>query len=176
MKTYNQNDFKLMPWKNGGGMTLELFKIPAFPDNEIDLRISIAKVEQSGPFSIFNGINRHLFLLSGKGFKLTFSDKVLFLKSPIDHITFQGEEKIDCELIDGPCEDFNVMINRNWGEAAIKIESIKKDGSFDFFNSGLNFIFNCQTKELTQLQDESFNQIVSEDTHFIIITIIKRPV
>ena len=58
-----------MPWKNGGGVTHELWRTPkAGP--EFDLRISIAEVAANGPFSLFPGVDRIITLLSGGGFRL----------------------------------------------------------------------------------------------------------
>ncbi|GDX83215.1 hypothetical protein LBMAG42_50260 [Deltaproteobacteria bacterium] len=106
-----------MPWKNGGGVTHELWRTPkAGP--EFDLRISIAEVAANGPFSLFPGIDRIITLLSGEGFRLR--------GGPIDQVVgtvgapfaFGGDVPLTCTLLHGPVRDFNVMIRRGCGLGA----------------------------------------------------------
>lgn len=61
-----------MPWKNGGGVTRELVKLPHPTDPARFLaRLSIATVATSGPFSAFPGIDRTLLMLEGRGMRLS---------------------------------------------------------------------------------------------------------
>ena len=54
-----------MPWKNGGGETLELAIAPAGAGLEdFAWRISSARVGAAGPFSACAGVDRSLALLS----------------------------------------------------------------------------------------------------------------
>ena len=56
-----------MPWKNGGGETIEIMKWPQDGDlSHFDWRISMAQVALDGPFSVFPKIDRHLAVLAGK--------------------------------------------------------------------------------------------------------------
>lgn len=107
-------EFQLMPWKNGGGSTLELFKIP-HPQKPKDFafRISIAQVEQDGPFSEFPGIDRDIMLLEGSGFTLSMPGLEKKLSQVFHPYSFKGENKLYCRLINGPCMDFNVMTARS---------------------------------------------------------------
>lgn len=72
MQLLRARDYRRMPWKNGGGETVE---IAVFPTNAgvdaFDWRISIATVATNGPFSIFPGIDRTLSILSGEGMTLS---------------------------------------------------------------------------------------------------------
>jgi environmental stress-induced protein Ves len=101
-----------MPWKNGGGVTKELFK------EEGRFRLSVARVAQDGPFSIFEGVHRHLLVLEGVGIFL--NEKRLL---PHQIINFSGEEKIFAKLIEGPITDFNVMVNQDFGEARVQFST-----------------------------------------------------
>ena len=119
-------DFKEMPWENGGGITREIYRISHESDpTKFYFRISIAQVNQSGPFSVFPGVDRFLMLLDGKGFLLHFEDKSnVKLSTPFDSFEFEGEEKIQCELIDKSV-DFNVMTDRNWANSKVTLAHIK---------------------------------------------------
>lgn len=119
MKIYTDCDFKEMPWKNGGGVTTELF-CKRDQNNEILFRLSKANVSSDGPFSFFPNLRRVLLLLSGNGFKLTGTTTKKNLTLDSEALYFSGEEAIHCELISGPCIDFNVMVNQSMGEATAK--------------------------------------------------------
>lgn len=123
-KILSMADFKYMPWKNGAGSTLELFKIPhAEKADSFYFRLSVARVEKDGPFSIFPGIDRTLICLSGEGFKLNYFKSHTTLKS-FDPYQFNGEQEIFCELLGGPCVDFNVMVDREWGKARVELKQL----------------------------------------------------
>lgn len=109
-----------MPWKNGGGSTLELLQDPA-PDGGFNWRLSIADVATSGPFSAFNGIDRTIMLVKGHGMVLSFGDSAppVVLSKPLQPHSFKGEWKTDCRLVDGPIQDFNVMVRHEWGAASV---------------------------------------------------------
>lgn len=101
-----------MPWRNGGGVTSELFK-----EDEV-IRLSVAKVERDGPFSVFEGIDRHLLILNGEGVYL--ND---FKLVPNQVHRFAGESPIFAKLVNGPITDFNVMVHRNFGSASVTLFS-----------------------------------------------------
>lgn len=149
MQIYNACDFKEMPWKNGGGVTTELF-CKVDQDNRLLFRISMAKVSTSGPFSLFPEINRALLLLSGNGFKLTGTktQTTLTLDSPT--LYFSGEEPISCELIQGECLDFNVMIHSHAGEASV-FKTLFSSKEANEFN-GERFFFFPKKNQLIHLQ------------------------
>ena len=57
------NEWRLQPWKNGRGTTSEVLRVPDVDD--YDLRVSVAEVIESGPFSTFPGYTRWSLLLAG---------------------------------------------------------------------------------------------------------------
>lgn len=149
MQIYNSCDFKEMPWKNGGGVTTELFcKIDQ--DNRLLFRISMAKVSSNGPFSFFPHINRALLLLSGNGFKLsgTKTQTTLTLNSPA--LYFSGEEAIECELIEGECLDFNVMIHSQMGKTLVFKTFFSQEEANEF--NGERFFYFPKRNQLLHLQ------------------------
>lgn len=156
-----------MPWKNGGGTTLELFCLRN-PQNEILFRLSSADVKQDGPFSIFPNIERILFLISGNGLKLKFPDFDLTMSTPQTPITFAGEEIIHCELINGACTDFNIMTDRRFGSAELEIKNIKKEEKL-VFEDGMLFIYFPQHKKLHQLtRHEQYSHNEAEQLAYLI--------
>ncbi|TDQ80559.1 hypothetical protein A8950_3092 [Dongia mobilis] len=113
-------DYRRIPWKNGGGSTLELVQEPA-PDGGFNWRLSIADVATPGPFSTFAGIDRHIMLMEGNGMVLSFANAAppVVIAKPLRPHPFQGDWQTDCRLIAGAIRDFNVMVRRHWGRAAV---------------------------------------------------------
>lgn len=102
------------PWKNGGGSTTEIAIAPtgATFDN-FDWRISLATISQSGPFSVFPGIDRTLTLVSGPCVVLDVGNErqvALSEREPV--VAFPGEIAVSATVSDGPTTDFNVMTRR----------------------------------------------------------------
>lgn len=103
-----------MPWKNGGGVTWELWREPAAPA-ELDLRLSSALVEAEGPFSVFPGVERWLTLVSGRGFAFAGPAGAHRCDEPGRVVVFDGGAPWACTLVDGPVRDFNVFVRRGAG-------------------------------------------------------------
>lgn len=120
-KRLGVTDFIDMPWKNGGGVTRELYRLPGEPGSDFGLRVSMARVGQSGPFSYFPGIDRILMLMEGAGFELSMNGNQHVLDTPFLPLAFPGEAQVDCRLLAGECLDFNVMTDRRWGEAEVQV-------------------------------------------------------
>jgi environmental stress-induced protein Ves len=118
MKIYDRSTFKLMPWKNGKGETLELLRYPESSD--FFFRLSSATIASDGPFSLFPGVDRLLMLLSGGGVHLRSESREVRLE-PFETCEFKGEEVFECTLRDQAVTDFNVMVKRNWGKASLKV-------------------------------------------------------
>ncbi len=159
METFNHTHFIKMPWKNGGGETLEIFRIPGPAPSTFSFRLSLAKVETSGPFSSFPGIERTLILLSGEGFTLSFSDKIYEMKESLIPFHFSGETPITCQLIQGPCRDFNIMTDRRFGKSTISIICPPKEEVFTLTaECDFKFIYDIEKRTLYKLErNESFN-------------------
>jgi len=98
------------PWKNGGGTTCELLAWPTPQD--WTLRLSVAQVDADGPFSRFDGITRWFAVLAGAGVRLHMADagQTHSLDAFSSPLVFDGALGVDCTLIDGPTQDFNLMV------------------------------------------------------------------
>lgn len=105
---------RAMPWKNGGGSTVELAISPVGADLEdFAWRISTAQVAVDGAFSSFPGIDRSLAVLAGNGVCLQRADGQREMLLSGGAITvFGGEEAISAQLLDGPITDLNLMTRR----------------------------------------------------------------
>jgi environmental stress-induced protein Ves len=118
-------DYNRMPWKNGGGMTTEI-AVERDAAGAVLWRVSIADVEQSGPFSDFTGYDRTIMLLEGGGFELRFNEApTQRIDRPWEPFRFAGEWKTDCTLIDGPVRDFNLMVARSGPPGRIEVRRLK---------------------------------------------------
>jgi environmental stress-induced protein Ves len=171
------HDFKVMPWKNGGGLTRELYRIPHQDRPEdFTFRLSEASVNSSGDFSLFPGIERTLLLLKGSGFNLTFKEaENINMVQPLKPICFRGEDQIHCELIDGPCLDFNVMIERQWGEAKVSVQLAPKNSEIKFRALAETYLYVfCQHPKLIILKPQEVYQEVAEESLAIIMTEVTR--
>ncbi|MBV8501432.1 MAG: HutD family protein [Paucibacter sp.] len=101
-------------WKNGGGWTRELLAWPHPADWM--LRVSVADIEADGPFSAFPGVDRWFGVLSGQGVRL-----YEYEVRPGDELLhFDGSLGPDCELLDGPTRDFNLMHRRGAGRVRVQ--------------------------------------------------------
>lgn len=108
-------DYRLMPWKNGQGSTVELAIHPLGATlQSFDWRLSMADVAQDGDFSPFPGYDRSLMLAFGGGLELSFDSASApqRLQQPGAVAEFSGDWATRCRLLDGPVRDFNVMSAR----------------------------------------------------------------
>ena len=114
MRIIRASDYRRMPWKNGGGETVEIAISPAGAAlDAFDWRISMARVASNGPFSRFSGIDRTLAVLSGSGIRLSVAGRAaVLLGGDTPPFAFSGDDLASAELIDGPIDDLNVMTRR----------------------------------------------------------------
>ena len=104
-------DYPRQPWKNGRGMTTELWRLER--DGQLLVRLSRASVVEDGPFSLFPGIERNLTVLSGPGFRLTGAGLNLRC-DPLVPVAFSGDLSVMAsETMGQQSDDFNVMTARH---------------------------------------------------------------
>ncbi len=116
MQIIRPSEWITQPWRNGGGVTREVFR--EGPADAFTLRISIADIERAGPFSRFAGVDRWITLLSGPGFALRRGEVVRVVDTPLVPFRFSGDDDVDCGLVEGPVRDLNVMAARD----ALKVD------------------------------------------------------
>ncbi|KQV65111.1 HutD family protein [Rhizobium sp. Root1220] len=106
--------YRRMPWKNGGGETVEIAISPEGAAlSEFDWRISMATVATDGPFSIFPGIDRTLSIIKGDGMSLAIAGRPPVLLTQENHpLAFPADVAVSATLASGPITDLNVMTRR----------------------------------------------------------------
>ncbi|HTF90050.1 MAG TPA: HutD family protein [Planctomycetota bacterium] len=111
-----ERDARLVPWKNGRGITRELALGPdgsSFERADFDWRISVARIEEAGPFSPFPGFERILVITEGEGVVLEHGKLAPRARlRRLDPYRFSGDWPTHCELPRGPVADFNVLARR----------------------------------------------------------------
>ncbi|WP_028745145.1 HutD family protein [Rhizobium mesoamericanum] len=107
--------YRRMPWKNGGGETIEIAVSPEGATlSDFGWRLSMATVATDGPFSIFAGIDRTLSILDGNGMSLTIDgENPVLLTRDSAPLSFPADVDVSATLPDGPIMDLNVMTRRN---------------------------------------------------------------
>lgn len=101
-----------VPWRNGLGVTRELL---AWPDaHDWLVRVSVAEVGASGPFSVFPGVDRWFAVLAGDGVRLaTEGQAPLELTTADDALhAFPGDAPTHCTLLGSATRDLNLMARR----------------------------------------------------------------
>ena len=93
------NAWRAQPWKNGRGVTSEVIRVPDAEDYH--LRLSVAEVIESGPFSTFPGYTRWSLLLAGGPIWL--NDRPL-----LDLVELPGELQLEARLA-APATLLNVL-------------------------------------------------------------------
>lgn len=111
MRHLTPADYTRQPWKNGRGVTVEMWRLER--DGQLLARLSRASVVEDGPFSLFPGIERNLTVLSGPGFRLS-GDGQDFRCEPLVPVAFSGDIALTAtETMGQQSDDFNVMTARS---------------------------------------------------------------
>jgi hypothetical protein len=114
-------EYIAVPWKNGGGLTREILKVPA-EATAFDWRLSLATIEQPGPFSTFEDYDRTLVLVRGAGVELDFGVYGrAVLRTPGQLAAFDGSWATSCTLLDGPSSDLNLIVSKTRAEARARL-------------------------------------------------------
>jgi len=119
MHVIRSSGYRVMPWKNGGGETTEIFVSPT--TGNFDWRVSIAKVNADGPFSTFCGYDRHIMMLTGSGMRLDIEGRGIFELELLKPFSFSGDLRVNGSLVNGPILDFNLMVRRDFGQGVLRV-------------------------------------------------------
>jgi uncharacterized protein len=141
MQVVRKSSFAAVPWKNGGGITHEVIRVPAH-GNSFRWRVSVAEIETSGPFSDFADYDRRMVLLRGSGVRLTFDGaRQTYLRDIGDLAEFDGALKTECELLGGPCTDLNLMVSKSMKGARTWVERLREPRSLSAPQDGTALVF-----------------------------------
>lgn len=101
------SEYQTAPWKNGKGTTREIFRFPK--EDPFKLRISVADIVESGPFSKFEGCQRVIVQLSGGTMELDVGGEKKVLK-PMEPYFFSGSAATTCKYTGSETGlDFNII-------------------------------------------------------------------
>lgn len=149
IKLLRFSDYEKKLWKNGRGTTVEIALCPA--GGEFDWRLSMADLNESGPFSFFPGMERILVLLEGAAIKITHqaeaSEKNLPLLEPY---RFCGEWKTEA-IVKEQGRDFNLIYRRDKFVGEVLVESYTQPHQRMIEDKGVSAIFCLEGKILTEL-------------------------
>ena len=110
-----------MPWANGRGTSYEI----ASDRNELGewtWRLAMAPVNEDGPFSRIECVNRSLAVVDGAGMLLSVDRKKLQCL-PMQVIRFRGDAITEATLTEGPIMDINLMVRRKEADGEMVIIS-----------------------------------------------------
>jgi environmental stress-induced protein Ves len=126
MEILRESAYVAVPWKNGGGITREILRMPP-ESTAFDWRLSLASIDAPGPFSSYDGYERTLILERGAGVELDFGTRGRVRLTAAGQLArFDGGWQTACTLLDGPCTDLNLIVSRErvrWLGTLVKVES-----------------------------------------------------
>jgi environmental stress-induced protein Ves len=156
--------YRRMPWKNGGGETVEIAISPEGATvSDFDWRISMATVAADGPFSIFPEIDRTLSILQGHGMALTIDSRApVLLTQESDPLAFPADVPVSATLADGPITDLNVMTRRAGPRHHVERASI--DGEGDVEVNAPVWLVLCHSGSLTARWSDQIAELSQGDT------------
>ena len=110
-----------MPWANGRGTSYEIAS-DRNGAKEWTWRLAMAPVNEDGPFSRIECVNRFLAVVEGAGMLLSVDRKKLQCL-PMQVVQFRGDAITEATLTDGPIMDINLMVRRKEAEGEMAIIS-----------------------------------------------------
>lgn len=112
-----ESEWRLQPWKNGGGITREILRWPDADD--YDLRVSLADVTRPGPFSKFPGYSRFLVWVGPNPIELMMGRRIDSLATPNATSHIVGDPDITAMLPAGSSRLLNLIVkdgaSYEWG-------------------------------------------------------------
>ena len=114
----NPSDFRHTPWKNGGGVTIDIAEslLDGFAPGSWDgmvWRFGRTAIVTPGPFSDLSGFDRQQVLVTGSGLLLETTAGEIDVRQPFRPVRFAGETRIVSRLEAGPVEVVNLIGDRS---------------------------------------------------------------
>lgn len=156
---YRAADRIFLPWKNGGGTTAEILCWPEGAGfDDFTLRLSTARVDTSGPFSSFPGVDRILTVLDGGNITLDIGTARHHLQ-PLEPFAFAGDEPCQA-IIDRPVLDFNVMLRRPMA-ARVEVGSVNPSARFAVLLEPVAGLHRLDLVDLTQAPADLCTRLIN---------------
>lgn len=142
-----------MPWKNGGGETIEIaVQPPAAGLDDFDWRLSIATITRNGAFSRFAGIDRRLALLEGDGLRLVIGSgdvtRTVELRPGDAPLHFEGAAPVQAQLLNDPVRDLNLMTRRGAWRQRMQAHRLQQDESLQCPSRAASQLWLCHAGRL----------------------------
>ncbi len=117
LATIDPAAFRHTPWKNGGGVTIDIAESlrPGFAPGSWEgsvWRFGRTAIVTPGPFSDLSGFDRRQVLVSGSGLVLETQGGEIDVRQPFKPVRFTGETRIVTRLEAGPVEVVNLLSDR----------------------------------------------------------------
>lgn len=145
-----RSDYQVYPWKNGRGQSLRI----AGDDKEpFGWRLSLSKIESSGPFSPYPGYRRFLVPLSPGPLRLRHNQKRWLEIAPLSVHAFRGEWATEAQC-ESPVDDFNLMVAEPAGEGSVFTIRIAPGEETWFPTNGQRHFLYCHQGKLTVTDPE----------------------
>ncbi len=152
------NECAEIAWKNGGGTTREFAACPeASGLEDFYWRLSVARVDAPGEFSIFLGVDRVLAVLEGS-LEISGLDVEMRLGAGDFPIFFDGADEVRSIPLGGPVLNLNAMARRgivsiemSWMRAG---DAIEPNGATFFVATEPQSMGECQLGRLDCLEIE----------------------
>src|ERR1700712_3546804 len=141
--TLDPASYRHMPWKNGGGVTIDIAvtMLPGFAPGGwegIVWRFSRTAIVTPGAFSDLSGYDRELALVSGEGLVLGTPAGEINFRQPFRPVRFAGETSIVSRLESGPVEVVNLIGDRSRVSVAL---SCLSGGATSTCPAGVHIIY-----------------------------------
>jgi environmental stress-induced protein Ves len=121
MPILNASNRRRVPWKNGGGMTLEIATDAGTVGGEWSWRISIADVPERSTFSVYPGVDRFLMRLDGTHLVIVNGENTFTVPDTGTALAFPGEEEVVGTPTGDGVRDVNLMVRRDRWRGALHI-------------------------------------------------------
>ena len=121
MRIQRNSEHTPMPWANGRGTSYEIAS-DRNAAGEWTWRLAMAPVNEDGPFSRIECVNRSLVVVEGAGMLLSVDRKKLKCL-PMQVVRFRGDAITEAALTDGPIMDINLMVRRKESDGEMAIVS-----------------------------------------------------
>ena len=146
-----KKDFKEMLWRNGQGVTTELYCLEF--DGVMQFRISTAIVAQSGPFSDFTGYDRSIVNLGPGTMTLMTEGLDSRTLGTLDVEHFDGGAETHCEMTEA-CRDLNVFCAKDQYFASTISRTLTKPEFIPVALTSSSFIYVVSGSMVVQNQDK----------------------
>lgn len=121
MARHPASTHRRMPWKNGRGTTVEVCTDAAAPGEPWTWRLSVADVPEAGPFSRFEGVDRWIARVAGKGMRIRLDATWFEVPAHGAALAFRGEEECIGEPLGPGVRDLNLMVVRSMWRAQLEL-------------------------------------------------------